>query len=311
MKKISIIIPMFNEAEHIQRTIKSAQLAATAANLDCQIITVDNNSSDHSAVLAEQLGATVIVKPDVKIGALRNAGAALADGDYLAFLDADIEVPPNWLSACLAQQHKQFDVIALDCDTPAQAPWFARAWQKRSMSKSGNNRVLDWLATPNLFLTRQRFKSSTGFNPLLSSGEDKEFGLRLHQQGAQQVSLAQPLALHWGYEKTWSEWLKKEFWRQSSHLQLFKKKPSLRLLRFPLLCVATTLFTAAFAFSGLNGFSISSLTLLLFSVLPALVLAVRQSNLLSDSSYTLQLWLLHWLRLHIGCAALLRAALKN
>lgn len=309
MQKISIIIPMFNESEHIQRTITSAINAAVTAGLDYQIIAVDNNSTDNSRELAEALGATVVFLPDLKIGGLRNAGAELATGDYLTFLDADIEVPSNWLISCLNQQ-ENFDVIAHDCDTPLQAPWFARAWQKRSMSKTGQNRALEWLATPNLFLTRERFAASGGFNALLSSGEDKEFGLRLHRQGAKQISLAEPIALHWGYEKSWTEWFKKEFWRQSSHLQLFQKKPSLRLLRFPILCIAVTLCTMVAALSMLTGHFSSAGFFLLLSTVPAVVLAARQSNVLSNSTLTLKLSLLHWLRLHIGCAALLHSTFK-
>lgn len=309
MQKISIIIPMFNESEHIQRTITSAINAAVTAGLDYQIITVDNNSTDNSRALAEALGATVLFLPDLKIGGLRNAGAELATGNYLAFLDADIEVPSNWFISCLNQQ-KNFDVIAHDCDTPLQAPWFARAWQKRSMSKTGNDRILGWLATPNLFLTREFFASSGGFNALLSSGEDKEFGLRLHHQGATQISLAAPVALHWGYEKSWTEWFKKEFWRQSSHLQLFKKKPSLRLLRFPLLCIAVTVASIAFIFSSLTGEFSAALFFLLISAAPAVLLAVRQSNIHTNGVLTAKLSLLHWLRLHIGCAAFVHSVIK-
>lgn len=310
MQKISIVIPMFNEAAHIQRTIKSAQLAADQAQLESQVIAVDNGSSDESCALAQALGATVIQLPTLKIGALRNAGAAQASGEYLAFLDADIEVPTDWLTTCLNQLHTTADILALDCDTPAQAPWFARAWQKRSMSKTGKDRVLDWLATPNLFLTRERFASSTGFNPLLSSGEDKEFGLRLHQQGNKQACLATPVALHWGYERTWKEWFKKEFWRQSSHLQLFKKKPSLRLLRFPALCMVSTIASIAFVVSCLTEQGSAALLFLLISTAPALLLAIRQSNIRTDAIHTAKLSLLHWLRLHIGCAALVHSALK-
>lgn len=310
MKKISIIIPMLNESEHIQRTIKSAYVAASFANLNYEIIVVDNGSSDNSRELAAEQGAIVCLQPNLNIGGLRNAGATLADGDYIAFLDADIEVPNTWLTSCLAQLQNNFDVIAHDCDTPPQAPWFARAWQKRSMSKSGRDRILDWLATPNLFLSRQQFELSGKFNNLLSSGEDKEFGLRLHKQGAKQISIAHPKALHWGYERNWSEWIKKEFWRQSSHLQLLIKKTNFRLLRFPILCIATTLFTFIFILTSLSGNFIIALTSLLLELIAPLFISIRQSNIKSDWCYTLKLSFLHWLRLHIGCAALLYSAIK-
>lgn len=310
MKKISIVIPMFNEAEHIQRTIISAIQSVTFAGLQYEVIAVDNNSSDNSKALAEQLGATVIVKPDLKIGALRNAGAEITDGDYIAFLDADIEVPHDWLTSCLALHSKGNDVIALDCDTPPQAPWFARVWQKRSMSKSGADRYLDWLATPNLFLTRDIFTSVGGFNSQLASGEDKEFGLRLHAQAAKQVSIAQPAALHWGYEKTWTEWFKKEFWRQSSHIHLLTSQKNLRLARFPILCSLTTLSTFLFILISLSKSISSSWPFLVLSLITPALLALRQSDYRSDFTYTCKLCFLHWLRLHIGFAAIINSAYK-
>lgn len=302
---------MFNESEHIQRTINSALTAAEHANLDCTIIAVDNNSTDNSRELAKELGASVITLPNANIGALRNTGAKTTDCDYVAFLDADIEVPDRWLVSCLQQHAKNYDVIALDCDTPKQAPWFAKVWQKRNMSLTGNNRVLAWLATPNLFLTNELFNATGGFNPSLKSGEDKEFGLRLNSKGAKQISLAQPTALHWGYEKTWPEWFRKEFWRQSSHVQLIKQEPSLRLLRFPALCLITTFATILLVvFLSLNLF-FPSIVFLILSITPPALLASRQSKMSKDPSYTIKLSLLHWLRLHIGCAALLTSILKK
>ena len=78
------------------------------------------------------------------------------------------------------------------------------------MSQTGRPRERDWLATANLFMRRITFARSGGFHPELSSGEDKDFGLRLHAAGMRQLSLAQPPALHWGYETSWREWMNKE-----------------------------------------------------------------------------------------------------
>lgn len=134
MKRISIVIPMFNEARHIGRTLLCAQKAADAADVECELIVVDNGSEDHGPQVARQFGAQVLVLPGLLIGALRNRGAALATGEWLAFIDADVEMPENWLSLLFdLESGAHADVFGLDLHTPAQAPWYADAWQRRTL----------------------------------------------------------------------------------------------------------------------------------------------------------------------------------
>ena len=97
MNRISIIIPMYNEARHIARTLQAARHAAEAANVECELIVVDNGSDDQGPDIARQFGAQVLVLPGLLIGALRNRGAAITSGEWLAFIDADVEMPENWL----------------------------------------------------------------------------------------------------------------------------------------------------------------------------------------------------------------------
>jgi glycosyltransferase involved in cell wall biosynthesis len=308
MKRISVIVPMFNEARHIVRTLNSVSHAAAVAGLECELIVVDNGSRDQGPQLAREQGARVLHYPGLSIGALRNRGAESATGDWLAFIDADIEVPSNWLSLWAnTKASGRADVFALDCDAPRVAPWFARAWQRRSLSGNQQERLLQWLPTPNLCLERVWFARIGGFDESLRTGEDKDFGLRLNRAGARQLSLPTPVVQHWGFEGSWREWSAKEFWRQSSHLQLLRKNGSnLRLLRFPLLCLATGLLSVLALLCLLLGqWSGAGWALLLGSIAP-LGLAMRQSYRHRDPLFLLQLWLLHWLRLHLGAAALVQ-----
>lgn len=307
MKLISIVIPMFNEARHIARTLKAAQHAADQAGLSCELLVVDNGSDDDGPAIAHQHGARVLSLPGVAIGALRNHGARASNGDWLAFLDADIEVPDNWLSLLVDLQRRgEGDVFALDCDTPSQAPWFAYAWQRRTLRAGQTVQDSAWLPTPNLLMRRRWFDQVGGFDETLRTGEDKDFTLRLHQAGARLRVLRQPVVLHWGFEGSWREWLGKEMWRQGSHLQLLRNHGlSLRLLRFPVLSLGAWVLDAMALSALLEGSVHLALLLLLISALPALVLSLRQSVKHQDAVLALQLWGLHWLRLHLAGAALL------
>jgi GT2 family glycosyltransferase len=251
------------------------------------------------------LGARVLIVPGVHIGALRNRGAAIASGEWLAFIDADIEMPADWLKLLVEMEGRQGDVLGLDLDTPRQAPWFAQAWQRRSQRPGARplHRV-QWLPSANLLMRRTWFEQVGGFDESLRTGEDKDFSLRLRQAGAQLLLVNESLALHWGYEGSWLEWMSKELWRQGSHWQLLRSHgPSLRLLRFPALSIGAWCLDLLALAALLQGQARLGLTLLLVSTLPALLLSLRQSQ--RDPRLTLQLWALHGVRLHLTGAALL------
>lgn len=307
MNGVSVVIPMFDEARHIIRTLQAARAAADAAGVACELIVVDNGSHDGGPALAEAAGARVLHHPGLHIGALRNRGAAAARYEGLAFLDADIEVPLDWLKQWISRNERgDADVLALACDTPAQAPWYACAWQRRSLPATAELRP-NWLPSANLCLTREAFEATGGFDEQLRTGEDKDLGLRLHHLGVRQLMLKSPTVLHWGYEGSWHEWFGKELWRQGSHLQLMNNQghPRWRLLRFPLLALSNwlpTLLALSAALGGLLPLALISGSL---STVPALLLSLRQSARQRDLSLTLQLWILHWLRLHLAGGAFL------
>ncbi|WP_460929368.1 glycosyltransferase [Pseudomonas sp. MC6] len=307
MSRISIVIPMYNEARHIGRTLLAARKAANAADIDCELIVVDNGSTDDGPQIARAFGAQVLVLPGLLIGALRNRGATVASGEWLAFIDADIEMPEDWLSELFAlEAQNQGDIFGLDLHTPAAAPWYATAWQRRMLRPSAHaSRTVDWLPSANLLMRKRWFDVVGGFNETLRTGEDKEYTLRLSTQGARLLSTSHSIALHWGYEMNWREWMGKELWRQGSHLQLLRTHGmSLRLLRFPLLSLLVWMTDFLLIVALLAGLAQLAMILLVLTLLPSLALSVRQSIKHHNARLTVQLWGLHWLRLHLPSAAL-------
>ncbi|CAN5623601.1 glycosyltransferase family A protein [soil metagenome] len=85
---ISVIIPVYNGAHYLAAAIESA-LAQTYRPL--QIIVIDDGSTDESHQIAQQFTPVVqmINQSNQGVGAARNRGVAAADGEFLAFLDAD------------------------------------------------------------------------------------------------------------------------------------------------------------------------------------------------------------------------------
>jgi len=94
MPKVSVVIPVYNVEAYLSRCVDSV-LSQTLADL--QIILVDDGSPDGSPAICDDYAkkdprVRVIHKPNGGLASARNAGMAVADGEYLFFLDSD-----DWL----------------------------------------------------------------------------------------------------------------------------------------------------------------------------------------------------------------------
>jgi len=95
---ISIVVPAYNEARGLGATLASIRRAAAAFDARGwrhELIVCDNNSNDGTGDIARGLGATVVFEPVNQISRARNAGAAVATGDWLLFVDADSHPSPE------------------------------------------------------------------------------------------------------------------------------------------------------------------------------------------------------------------------
>ena len=86
MKKVSVIIPAFNEQKSIKKVIK---LVKNYEKVD-EIIVVDNNSTDNTALIAEKEGAKVVFCKEQGKGYAMEKGLAEAKNETVVFIDADI-----------------------------------------------------------------------------------------------------------------------------------------------------------------------------------------------------------------------------
>jgi glycosyltransferase involved in cell wall biosynthesis len=102
MSTVSVIVPAYNEARFLPRSLGSLYHSALTLPARCpqwtaELIVVDNGSSDDTAAVAEGFGARVVAEPHRGVARARNAGAAAAGGNLLVFVDADYRVPHSLL----------------------------------------------------------------------------------------------------------------------------------------------------------------------------------------------------------------------
>ncbi len=110
--KVSIIVPVYNREEYLDRCI-SSMINQTFSNIE--IILVNDGSTDGSAEICDSYAKkdsriTVIHKPNGGVSSARNAGLEIMTGDYLCFCDSDDFFAPEMVEKTLKQ------ILAEDAD---------------------------------------------------------------------------------------------------------------------------------------------------------------------------------------------------
>lgn len=103
--KISIIIPVFNAEDYLDRCLESIFEQSFTSY---EVILVDDGSTDSSPMICDRYSATdprirTIHKPNGGVSSARNAGINLADGEYLMFVDSDDALLPDALERIMEE----------------------------------------------------------------------------------------------------------------------------------------------------------------------------------------------------------------
>ena len=99
---ISVVVPTYDRSERMLGAAIDSILGQNVPSLE--LIVVDDGSAEPAAPLVHSYGEQLLVHRQTNggIGSARNAGIALAKGEFLAFLDSDDVWMPNKLTTQLA-----------------------------------------------------------------------------------------------------------------------------------------------------------------------------------------------------------------
>lgn len=120
MKKISIIIPVYNTGEYLSRCVESI-MYQTYRNLE--IMLVDDGSAKFTAKLCDKLATKdsrvhVIHKKNEGVSIARNYGMKIATGDYIGFVDSDDWIDKNMYETLIDKMlETNADIVFCDART--------------------------------------------------------------------------------------------------------------------------------------------------------------------------------------------------
>jgi glycosyltransferase involved in cell wall biosynthesis len=175
--RLSIIIPAFNEEKLLPETLRRIRSAMESLSNECELIVVDNESTDKTREIAESFNAKILTESIKNIGAIRNVGAKAARGKTFVFFDADTFIPETLLTVIDERMRdpKCFGG-AVDVEYGEFKRWwlpfFSRAWKFWGP-------VFNMKQGAAQFYRKEVFEALSGYDERIYLGEDIDIYWRM------------------------------------------------------------------------------------------------------------------------------------
>lgn len=194
MPRYSIIVPAFNEEVWLAKSLPAIHRAMGSVDEPGELIVVDNNSTDATASVARRLGAKVVFEPVNQISRARNAGARIAQGAYLVFVDADTLITVDLLKAALANLESGVccgggALVCFEDSCPWHVQCLAGFWNRLSS-------IFGWAAGSFVYCLRDGFNAIGGFSEKVYASEEVWLSRDLKRWGRERKLLFRIITDH-------------------------------------------------------------------------------------------------------------------
>lgn len=273
--KVSVIIPVRNEARKIGRCLEAVLAQSVKPH---EVIVVDGHSTDNTVENAAKFPVKVLYEDYHNRAGGCQVGIDNAEGEYIAFTDADCIPDREWLESLLKEIDEGVVGVGGRVQDIGEGLWVRsvnltlRTFLSGAKSRWGDYRG----AVKNLgvggangLCLKEALQGVGGFNVTLSGAEDLDIGKKLERAG-KLVYTPDALVLHnherglWGFARQAYHY---GGWRRESRTWDWQVIPP---LAFPLVCLSL-IFT--------RWFFLGTLALYLFAViLMGMRIAIQQKN---------------------------------
>ncbi len=109
--QVSIVIPAWNEENNIFRAVSS--IVANHTSFKAEIVVINNNSTDGTQKVLEELGIRNYFQPKQGITFARQMGLDMARGKYHLCADCDTFYPPNWIDLMIEPMEQEQGIVGV------------------------------------------------------------------------------------------------------------------------------------------------------------------------------------------------------
>ncbi|MGM0558426.1 MAG: glycosyltransferase family A protein [Myxococcota bacterium] len=182
---LSVIIPVYDDYRRLGHCLSALQ--AQQIQEPFEVLVVDNGTPPERRTKIEERFpfAKHLEEPKGGSYAARNLGITHANGEFIAFTDADCIPARDWLNAGLTilRKHPEVGLVAgpIDVFAPSEenASWVEKYEIEKAFPQEQFVQEYRFGATANIFTRRQVIEELGRFDAQLFSGGDREFGNRV------------------------------------------------------------------------------------------------------------------------------------
>jgi GT2 family glycosyltransferase len=215
MATCSIVVPVYNHAS-VTRQCLNALLAHPPEDVECEIVVVDDASTDITPELLARYGDQIVSVRHAQnrgFATTCNDGAAAASGEYLVFLNNDTLPRPGWLDALVAYAQAQpaaavvgskllypdgtiqhAGVVICRSDRHPRHVYRGFPAEHPAVNRSGKLQIV---TAASMLVKRDTFQEAGGFDASFINGyEDVDLCLRLGEMGHEVHYCAESVVVH-------------------------------------------------------------------------------------------------------------------
>lgn len=191
--RASVVVPVFEDPEGIERTLNSL-LTQTYPRDDHEILVVDNGSRDETPAVVDRFcekyaHVRSLTEPRGGSYFARNAGIVASIGEILAFVDADMTVKPTWLGRVVDRMDAEgvaYLACAVDVPESGSRTLAERYVHQTAFPVERYVREQRYAPTCCLVVRRSLIDDVGMFDQRMTSSGDREFGNRVDRAGYDQ-----------------------------------------------------------------------------------------------------------------------------